>query len=113
MKAFFEEKLEYFSGDRDQTGYWDYHLIDVNPSNGYEISYSEGDDEWYGHLLSNVTPEGEVTVVRELTAEEIAFCIELIPAADVPTPIVVSRLDETLARNAELEVLLDQAIRSK
>ena len=106
MKEFFEEKLEYFSGDRDQAGYWDYHLIDVNPSNGYEISYSEGDDGWYGHVLSNVTPEGEFTVVRELTVEEIAFCIELIPAEDVPSILLVARLDEARARNAELKVLL-------
>ena len=106
MKTFFEEDLEYFSGQSDQAGYWDYSLIDSNPSNGYEVSYSESDEEWYGHILSNVTPEGDFTVVRDLDADEIEFCVGLIPVDELPSVLLKTKLDEALARNAELETLL-------
>ena len=103
MKAFYEEKLEYFSGQSDNAGYWDYSFIDATPSNGYEICYSECDDAWYGSILSNVTPEGDFTTVRDLDVDEIAFCVELIPAADVPSILLAVRLDEALEQIKRLE----------
>ena len=106
MKEFFEEKLEYFAGGPSDPGYWDYNFIDVNPSHGYAVTYSESDDGWYGHVLTNVTPDGDWEASRELTPEEIAFCIELITLADLPSILLASRLDVALARNVELEALL-------
>jgi hypothetical protein len=113
MKTFYEEKLEYFGGQNDNAGYWDYNLIDVNPSNGYEVCYSESDDEWYGHLLSNDNPELDFKVVRDMEVDEIACCIVLIPAADLPSILLAARLDEALELNAELEVELAECRANK
>ena len=104
MSTFYKEKLEYFTGGYDAAGYWDYSFVDVDPHNNYEISYSESDDEWYGNVLYAENVDSAIYAeVRELTVEELAECIDLIPGEDFPGKLLCYQLDECHAEIAELK----------
>ena len=103
MSTFYKDKLEYFSGGYYDPGYWDYIFIDVDPRNQYEISYSEFDDDWYGTISATEEGGDEFLFVRELTVEELAECIDLIPGVDFPGKLLCHQLDECHREITELK----------